>query len=86
MAAEFVRSLGSGVAAHHVDPLNQESNMLHIVLTSLTFVLASMTTAWKTEDGWIASCSAAGCPGLRVMCLSYAAGGKTYYCYRNHDG
>jgi hypothetical protein len=60
--------------------------MLHILLTSLNLVFGTMATAWKQEDGWIASCTAAGCPGMRSLCLSYTAGGKTFYCYRNHDG
>jgi hypothetical protein len=59
--------------------------MLHLLLTSLLFSLGTMATAWKQEDGWIPTCTAAGCPGMRSLCLTYVAGGKRYYCYRNHE-
>lgn len=43
--------------------------------------LGSLATAWRTEDGWIGTCTAAGCSGRYSICLSYTARGVTYYCY-----
>lgn len=64
-----------------------ENQMLSrgIMLAALIVTGATALLAWKKEAGWIASCTAAGCPGMRSPCLTYVAGGKMFYCYRNQE-
>lgn len=55
------------------------------LIVGLIVTGAAAQLAWKQEDGWIASCTAAGCSGMRSPCLTYVANGKTFYCYRNAE-
>lgn len=68
----------------HSQPEDQMLNPGRLII-ALVVTVATAQLAWKKEDGWIASCTAAGCPGMRSPCLSYVANGTTYYCYRNAD-
>ncbi|HWA16827.1 MAG TPA: hypothetical protein VG817_10345 [Gemmatimonadales bacterium] len=58
---------------------------MHIipVLAFLFTSLATMETSLESQ--WISTCEGAGCHGRYVECLSYVAGGKRFYCYRNFD-
>lgn len=55
-----------------------------LVVSSLAFA-GILAKEWKKEDGWIATCTAAGCPGRLAACLTYEVGGKMYYCYRSYE-
>jgi hypothetical protein len=60
--------------------------MLRGLLVSATVVVGVMSKQWVKEDGWISTCTAAGCPGRQYACLEYVVNGTRFYCYRNYSG
>lgn len=61
--------------------------MCRTLLLALSIIVAgpAITALWHKESGWISTCAAVGCHGMRSVCYEYRLSGVSRYCYRGAD-